>query len=196
MLTQNEKNVLKTIFTSFEDNSINAISKKCHLAPNGAMKILKKFEKENILKPKKISNLISYKINFEDEKTRSILQLALISELKGRLKFRYGDLKDLKGLTESAIIFGSYTDLKKDPNDLDLLIILKKNDFEEYKKESSRIFKTMPIKIHEVLQTQEDFKGNLIKKDKIILEILKTGIILWGQDKIINFIENEHKRQA
>lgn len=192
MLTDNEKNVLKMLFIAFEDYSINYIAKKCRLTPNGALKILRKFEKEGILKSKKIANINSYSINFENEKTKSILQLVLIPELKARLKSRYEDLKELKKITKACLIFGSYIDLKKDPNDLDILIILDKNNFNVYKSETSRLFKTIPIKVHDVLQTEEDFKNNLIKKDKVILEILKTGTILWGQDKIIDLIKDEH----
>ena len=43
MMTANEKHVLKMLFTAFEDYSINEIARKCNLAPNGALKILKKF---------------------------------------------------------------------------------------------------------------------------------------------------------
>jgi DNA-binding Lrp family transcriptional regulator len=194
MLTENEKKVLKIILMAFgEEYSINQIAKQCKIAPNGAMKILKKLERENIIKPKNIANIKSYKINFEDEKTKSILELALISEIKGRLKYRYGDIKQLKELVDACIIFGSYTDLKKEPNDLDLLLVIKKDKFKEYKKKSKVIYVTMPIKIHEVLQTESDIKKNLSIKDKILIEILRTGLIFWGNNKIIEIIENEYQ---
>ena len=50
MLTINEKKVLKELFYFFgEDYSINEISRKCDIAPNGALKILRKFEKIGII---------------------------------------------------------------------------------------------------------------------------------------------------
>ena len=88
MLTNNEKKVLRTLFAAcHEELSINKIAKECDIAPNGAFKILKKFEKENVLKPKKIANIKSYKINFNEEKTKNMLNLALNSELNEKLKF-------------------------------------------------------------------------------------------------------------
>ena len=44
-------------------------------------------------------------------------------------------------------------------NDFDILFILDKNNFKAYKGESLKLFKVMPIKVHDVLQTEEDFKN-------------------------------------
>lgn len=185
------------LLTSFgEDYSINQIAKSCNLAPNGALKILRKFEREGILKSKKIANINSYSINFENDKTKNIIELTLISDLTGKLKFRYEDLKPLKDVTKECIAFGSYIDLKKEPNDMDILFILNKEKFKLYKEKSSQIYKTIPVKVHDILQTEEDFKENIKNRDKVIIEILRTGIVLWGYRKIIELIENEYKKQA
>ena len=49
MITKNEKKVLRMLFAELgKDNSINQIAKACNLAPNGAFKILRKFEKEGM----------------------------------------------------------------------------------------------------------------------------------------------------
>jgi len=195
MLTINEKKVLKLLFTAFdEDYSINNIAKKCSLSPNGAAKILNKFEKQGILKPKKIANIKSYKINFENEKTPIILELTLIPKLEKRLKYRLDDLKELKEITKICIIFGSYINISKKPNDLDILFVLDKNNFKKYKKKLPNLREIIPVKIHDVLQTEEDLKQNIIQKDKIILDILKTGIILWGQKTIVEIIKDVYKR--
>ena len=67
MLTKNEKAVLRLLMAAFDkDYSINGVSKECGLTPNGAFKILKKLEREGILKSKSIANIKPYKINFEN----------------------------------------------------------------------------------------------------------------------------------
>lgn len=189
MLTDNEKNVLRILLSSFEDLSINQIAKLAKLSPNGAYKILMKFENEGILLSKQIANIKSYFLNYDNEKTGSILQLALIPDLVGRVKFRSEDLKELKKITLSCIMFGSYIDLKKEPNDLDVLFIIDSKDYKTYKEKTTEIFKTIPIKVQDVLQTKEDFKKNIEKKDRVVIDILKTGKILWGQDVIIDIIK-------
>ena len=194
-MTQNEKSVLRMLFSALGENySINEIARQCNLAPNGALKILKKFEKEGILKSKSIANIKSYSLNFDSEKTKNILKLALIPELKGRLKFRLEDLKQLKEFTKACIIFGSYSDLKKEPNDMDIFFIIEKQNFKKYKQITLTVYKAIPVKVHDILQTEKDFASNLKKRDKVILEILKKGVILWGYDKIIKIVENGYKR--
>lgn len=195
MLTTNEKKVLRILLTLFRENySINQIAKECSITPNGTLKILRKFEKEGILKSKKIANIIAYSIDFNNEKTKNVLELSLSEDLTGRVKFRYEDLMPLKEITEVCILFGSYIDLKKEPNDMDVLFILNKLQFKEYKEKSLQIYKTIPIKVHDVLQTEEDLKKNIANNDKVIIEILKKGKIFWGSKKIIEIIENEYKR--
>lgn len=195
MITKNEKKVLRFLFSLVgEDCSVNEVSRQCNLSPNGAFKILKKLEKEKILIPKKISSIKFYKLDFENPNTKNFLELALSQELTGRVKFRADDLNQLKELTYVCIIFGSYIDLKKSPKDMDVAFILDKNKFNSFKNKSSKIYQTIPIKVHDVLQTKEDFAENLAKRDKILLEIIKKGIILWGQKEIIGFVESEYKR--
>ena len=192
MATNNENRVLRRILMSFgEDYSINEIARSCSLAPNGAFKILRKFERQGVLKPKKIANIVSYKINFEDNKTKNILGLSLIPDLEGKLKFRMEDLKELKETTEIGVIFGSYTQEKKQPNDLDILIVVNERKYPKYKLISRKVYQTIPIKVHEVIQTEEDLRKNIKKKDKVIIDILKNGVILWGQDKLIDVIKDE-----
>jgi hypothetical protein len=195
MLTENEKKVLKAIFTSFDKYySINQIAKLCSIAPNGAFKILKKFEGEEIVKKKEIGSLHSYYLDFDNEKTSAVLNLALMPKLEDRLKYRYDDLIPLKKIADIGIIFGSYISQKKEPNDLDILFVIKKNNFDKYKKESAVVFQTMPVKAHDILQTEKDIKENISKGDKVIIEILRTGIVLWGYDKLIEIAKDGYKK--
>jgi len=195
MLTNNEKKVLRLLITAFDTHySINQIANECSLAPNGALKILRKFEKEGILKAKDIANIRSYQIDFDSEKTSPVLELSLIPDLKGRTKNRFEDFKGLKEATKACIVFGSYIEHNKKPHDLDVLFIL--NNYKEYKKMLASTRDIAPVKIHDVVQTEADLKDNLCKKDKVILNILKTGIVLWGYSLIIKVIKNAYQRKA
>lgn len=193
MLTNKEKKVLRLLMVAFDtDYSINQIAKECYLAPNGALKILKKFENEGILIAKNIANIKSYKLNFENEKTLVVLELALMSEITGRIKHRLDDFKELKEITKSCILFGSYTSLNKQPHDLDVLFILE--DYKGYKGKLASLKDIVPAKVHDVVQTEKDLKGNLAKKDKVVLDILRKGVVLWGQKIIIKVIKNVYTR--
>ncbi len=188
MLTENEKKLIRLLMISSEiDYSINEIARECKLSPNGAYKMLRKFEKEGILKSKAIANIKSYRIDFDNEKTTAVLELALMQELKGRIKYRMEDFKNMKQAAKACVLFGSYSDLKKEPNDIDVLFII--DDYKKYKKTLEGIKDIVPAKIHDVVQTEEDLKKNIIKKDKIIIEILKKGAVLWGHEIIVQAIK-------
>jgi len=191
MLTKNEKKLIRVLLFSFgEKYSINEIARICNIAPNGALKILKKLEKERIIVLEKIANISSYSIDFSNIKTKSILELSLIEEGNGRVVSRFEDLKELQKITSIGVIFGSYVTDKQNPEDMDLFFVLNKESFRRYKEEIKKIYPAMPVKVHDVLQTPEDLEKNILKKDKVIIDILRKGFILWGHDKLIEAIKN------
>jgi hypothetical protein len=45
-------------------------------------------------------------------------------------------------------------------------------------------------KIHPVYQTKNDLIVNIKKQDKIIVDLIKNGIILWGKEVLLEAIKN------
>ncbi len=192
VLTNNEKRVLRFLAANLgKDHSINDVAKACSITPNGTFKMLAKLEKEGILAAKHIANIKSYKPNFENEKTARLYELAFMpDEMPARVKSRAEDLALLKKTTTACILFGSYITAKQKPEDIDALFLVEKEDFESYKKVLYNVQELAPVKIHDVVQTQEDFKQNLKKHDPIVMEALQKGIALWGFDAIVQVIKN------
>ncbi len=192
MLTANEKRILRFLATSVgKDYSINDVAKACSITPNGTYKILTKLKKEGVLNVKQIANIKSYKLNLEHEKTVRVLELALMPELpEGRVKARACDLQPLKSITQACVIFGSYITTKQKPGDLDILFVLERKNFEEYKKALAKVGDIVPVKIQDVVQTSEDITQNLKKNDQVIIEALRYGIVLWGFDLLAQVIKD------
>src|SRR3989338_3800046 len=196
MLTENEKKVLRYIsLHSKEIPSINKVSKACKITPNGAYKILKKFEEEGILKFKKVSNIKSYYIDFKNDRAANFMELALTPKsLKTKIKYRFDDLKQIKDITDACVLFGSYISDKQNPNDLDVLFVFDKKNHEHYKEKLNKIKEISPIKIHDVIQTKKDLAQNMGKESNAIIKILEEGIILWGQNTLYKIIKNASQR--
>lgn len=195
VLTEKETEVLRLLAASYKkDYSINTIAKIIGVTPNGAYKILKRFEKEGILEVKPIANIKAYKLNFEDEKTLRVLELAFMpKEMEGRTKLRANDLQRLKSITKACILFGSYITTKKEPGDLDVLFVLDESQFSSYKNILEKVKDIIPIKIQDVVQTMEDLRQNLKKEDPVIVEALRNGIVLWGFSTLVKVIKSVHK---
>ncbi len=196
MITNNERRILRFLLAHFNsDYSINEIAKKCDLAPNGAYEILKKFEEKEILSPKKIANSKSYKINFNSRETNKLLELALIPDYReSKIKYRYNDLKPLENMTNLCILFGSYITKKEKPNDIDILFVIKKGDYKKYSETLEKVKRILPLKLHDVIQTKEDLTKNIKKEEKLIIEAISEGIVLWGHEFLIEVIKNAIKK--
>ena len=132
MLTNNEKKLLRYLLANFyRDSSINQAAKECGLSPNGAYKILKKLEKDNVTYFKEIGKIKAYKLNFDNSLILSYLEIALndkrINEAK--IKVRAKDLEVMKDVCKAVALFGSYISEKKNPNDIDILFVFESNNF-------------------------------------------------------------------
>lgn len=195
MITANEKKILRFLLVNFaKDYSINEIAKHCNLAPNGAYEMLKKFEVREILLIKKIANSKSYKINFNSKEARKLLEISLIPDYKAsKISYRYNDLKPLEEITQLGIIFGSYL-TKKEPNDFDILLVIKKDGYKKYHPVLDKVKIVIPFKMHDVIQTKEDFKNNLKNNNLLITKVLSEGAILWGQEFLVEAIKNVAER--
>ena len=196
MITNNEKKVLRFLLANFNsDYSINEIAKKCGLAPNGAYEILKKFEQRDILIPKKIASSKSYKINFDSIEANKLLELSLIPDYKElKIKYRYNDLNPLENTTSLCIMFGSYITKKEKPNDIDILFVIEKDNYKKYSGALEKVKRVLPLKLHDVIQTEEDLTKNIKKEEKLIMEVISEGIVLWGHEFLIRVIKNAVKR--
>lgn len=192
MLTKNEKKILKFLLANFNnEHSINEIAKKCNLSPNGAYELLKKFEEKGVLSAKKIANAKSYKINFDSIEANKLLELILIPDYKEpKIIYRYNDLKPLEKITDLCILFGSYVTRKEEPHDIDILFVIRKTNYKEYSKMLEKIKMAMPLKLHDVIQTKEDLIKNIKKKEKLAIQAISDGAVLWGHEFLIRLIKN------
>ena len=106
-------------------------------------------------------------------------------------EFRF--LKEFDGF---IILFGSILTKPGEARDIDLLIVQNKKELNQIKKYVSDKNKIMTKRVHALLQTKEDFLNDFKKRNKVILEAIKTGRVLFGQEKFINLLkENESFRK-
>ena len=111
-----------------------------------------------------------------------------------KIKYRYNDLKPLENITSLCIIFGSYAAKKEKPNDIDILFVIKKSDYKKYSEALENIKRILPLKLHDVIQTKEDLTKKIKKEEKLIIEAISEGIILWGHEFLIEAIKNAIKK--
>lgn len=184
MKTSKEQEIIKTLFKDFLTayNSRN-ISQAVKMSHAGAFKILKKLEKEDNVKAKRIGKAIIYSLNFDNPITQRKIEMALTIEAQSHKRW----IEEFKGLEDAAqfiVLFGSILTNEKTARDIDLLVVAQSNNSDKINKIIEKRNKILNKKIHLILQSPEDFKKDIDSKNKVIIEVIKKGIFLFGQERV------------
>ncbi|MAG15869.1 hypothetical protein CMO88_02305 [Candidatus Woesearchaeota archaeon] len=189
-ITNKEMLFVLTIFKSPEvEYNANSIAKSIGISSMGALKIAKRLEEENILVSRKLGKARFYKLNFNNEYAKQYIKFLLKRESEQAhfyVKRWISELKNIKS-ANLAILFGSVLKKHKEARDIDALLITDKKAFAKLKKELEDINLVNVKKLHPIYQTKDDFKKNIKKEDKVILNAIK-GVIVFGEDVAISLI--------
>ena len=190
-LSDKEIEILLVLFRDFStDYNANNITRKIRITPAGAFKAMKNLEKKGLIIGKKMGKAVFYKVNLEDYYTFRTMETLLISESKEKASRWLKEFKDLSNHVEIAIIFGSILRYPKKANDIDLLVVFRKEKNNLINKiiDERRVLSIKAI--HLIKQTPGDLRRNLKSKDKVILSVIKNGCVLCGYDKLLGVIKN------
>jgi len=190
-ITKNEMLFVLSIFKSPEiEYNANSIAKHIKISSMGALKIAKRLEKEGILTSKRLGKAVFYKLNFNNDYVKQYTDFLLKRESEQAdpyLKRWINEIKKIKN-ADASILFGSIIKKKKEAKDIDVLLIINRKKFFKLKEEIEEINLINVKKIHPIYQTEKDLKENIKKRDKPILNAIK-GIVIFGEDKLINLFE-------
>lgn len=188
-LSDKEIEILLVLAKDFStDYNANNITKKIRITPAGAFKAMKKLEKKGLITGKKMGKAVFYKVNLKDYYTFRTIETLLISESKEKASRWLKEFKDLYKHVEIVIIFGSIVRSPKKANDIDLLVVFRKEKNNLVNKiiDERRVLSIKAI--HLVKQTPEDLNENL--KNNVILSAIKNGCVLHGYDKLLGVVKN------
>lgn len=187
-LTKNEQEALLILYKDFTSfYNANSLSKKLEITQVGAMKILKRFEKSNIVISKKIGKSIFYKTNIKEEIVRKLLAFALINESQKYVRWK-DEFKSLYKDGRIILFYGSASRNYTQAKDIDIMIILEKNEVPEINKKIAEIQDSLPKKIHPIKATKEDLIKNIQEQNEAMIEIIKTATVLYGYDDYMEII--------
>jgi len=189
-LTKLERKVLLILFKEFTTfYNANSISKVLGISHVGAQKIFKRLLKEKLLASKQIGKSITYKPRLDDDYASKLMAFLLADEANNFKRWKE-EFKRLFKKDRIIMMFGSAIKNYDKAGDIDIMIVLHKRDL----KEVNRILKEkediLPKPIHAIKLTHKDLLENIKKKNKAMIDIVKTAIIIHGQDKYVEIIKN------
>jgi len=177
--------------------NVNQIARNLKISVGSAYKILKSLEKKQVLISEKIGNGIYYSLNFENKETKNIAELVLMGSRdrsfaeNPHASIYAKDLHEAKKFSKAIILFGSILERKeKDINDVDVLFIIEKGKAKRVEDFCLKLSNLRPKRVNPLLMTAQDFRNNIKKHDKVITDILKKGLIIFGEDKMLQIIRS------
>ena|SRR3989344_1461841 len=172
-------------------HTITSMSKEVGLTRVGAWKVLKKLEEEKliILSPVGTGKTSAYNINlnWNNPILEKMLVLALTEEALKNQRWM-GNFSELENKVYFLIIYGSIIRSPKEASDIDILGVIRKNNFIKIEESIKKIQKIQAKKIHALNFTETEFKQELEKPNKVFINAIKKGIVLFGQERFIKFI--------
>jgi len=194
MFPLNLTKIVEFIFRNTPNRfNVNQISRELRISVGSAYKILKSLEKKSVLVSQKIGNGIYYVLNLDNKEAENITELVLMeSRNKSLLRNSHAsiyakDFKDGEKLSKAIILFGSILE-SKDAKDVDALFIIGKGKSKAVEDFCMKLSNLRPKRINPLLMTMADFKENIKKHDRVITDILRKGVILFGEDTVINIL--------
>jgi len=190
-ITKKEMELILTIFKNpTDDFNANNISIKIGITPMGALKIMKRLEKQGILISKKIGKAVFYKINLDKDYVADYLIFLLKREAELSSPYIKRWINEARRINSAdiAILFGSALKKESKANDIDILIVTDQKRFKKAKNEIEDINEISEPKLHAVYQTLNDLKENIRRKDAVVLSAIK-GIIAIGYRDLIKILK-------
>lgn len=190
MLDNKEKIVLKIFKNPEKEFSISEISKEINISPMGGLKIVRKLEQEGILSLRNIGRSKIPNINFSNDYAKRYVVFLLRKEAElssPKIKVWISEVKKIKNASV-GVLFGSVLRKERQSNDIDVLFVTNQERFKKLRAEIDNINSINIKRLHPLYQTEKDFKDNLRKKDKVLLNAIK-GIIVFGGDEFVGLME-------
>ena len=152
--------------------------------------MLKRFEEEQLTTAKKFSHSTIHKPRLEEEYTRQLITFLLADEANNHKRWKE-EFKDLNHDGRIIMIYGSILHNYQKAADIDIMIATNDNDNPTKIKEDIRkIEQQLPKKIHPIILTKEDLLLNIQQEQEAIVNIIKTAIVLYGQNDYVEVIKH------
>ena len=165
----------------FEGYNINQLARLSRMNVATIYRMLKGMEKKNLVLKEGRGNNVFYRLNL---KNSSMLKYCELSSIERRKRFLmknpgfYDTMKKLEDKTECAVLFGSFARNERRPGDIDILLLSGK------KMNIKALEKSMKKPSMSPLYMEfSEFIAKLEKKNNVLLEIMKDGIVLFGEGK-------------
>jgi len=194
VLSKNSEKIIEFLLRHPSGNyNVNQIAREVKISVGSAHKILKTLESKKILKSEKFGNSILYRLNLENPETKKLCEISFI-ESKNKVlsknivaKVYAVELEKFSG--EAVALFGSILTKKESARDVDVLFVIKgRKDVKKVNEFCLEISKTKTKPVVPLIMTKVDLVNKIKEANPVILDIIKTAIIVSGENVIVEVL--------
>src|SRR3989338_8564479 len=178
--------------------TITDLAREIGLTRVGMWKMLKKLESEKVILLSQIgsgkTSTYTVALNWGNPLVEKQLAVFFTEDALNyqRWLFSFAELEDK---VEFLILYGSILHTPKKVNDIDLLaVVSRKERFIQIEETLQKIQKTQVKKIHLISVTPSELSEELKKQNRAYSEVIKKGVILFGQEKFIKYSRGRSQR--
>lgn len=182
--------ILVKDFTS--THTVSSLAQQLQLSRWGVWKIFRKLKQEGLIiltpagKGKTSTHLAQ--LNWKNTLTEKTASYALVLEAERYRRWKFS-LAKLENHAKVVILFGSILTSPQTAGDIDLLTVATEKKLLLLEKILRSIQQTQEKKIHSHNLTAEEFIAELQKPNKIFLDALRRGVVLFGQEKFVQYLK-------
>ena len=189
-LTKKEREVLLILCKDFSNlYNANSISKVLKISHVGAQKIFKRLLKENVVTDKRIGKSIIYRLNLSDSYVRELITFLLADDANNFKRWKE-EFKDLFKRNRIIMMFGSAIRNYSQASDIDMMIVVENRDINGVNEILKKKEEILPKKLHVIKLTHKDLLEHLKRRDKVVIDIAKNAVILYGQEQYVETLKH------
>lgn len=188
--------LLLHVFKDFSSwHTITSLANALGLSRVGVWKILKRLSAEKYITVTPVgvgkTSASVIKINWDNPLVKKVLSLCLAEEAlkQRRWAINFAELEKVAGF---IILYGSILQSPQ-ANDIDILGVVKKGMFVKVQVIIDTVQKTQSRKVHAINFTETEFRAELKKTNPVFVSAVKNGVVLFGQDCFIEFMQGLSK---
>jgi biotin operon repressor/predicted nucleotidyltransferase len=190
----NKQRIMCILLKDFaSSHTATSLSKELKMSRWGIWKILKKLEKDQLIILDSIgtgkTSAQRVILNWNNPIADKTLSLYLTEEALKYKRWRF-NFNKLEKKVRFLILFGSILHSPKEANDVDILIAAEKKEFVKIEGLIVKIKLSQEMGIHSINFTEAEFKKELKKENKACIDAIKKGVVLFGQENFIEFMED------
>lgn len=174
--------------------NVNQLARELHMSVGNAHHIVTQLKEQKMLRVVDLKTAIYYSLDLTNPDTLDFCKIIMREQQRNLEPGVRPYAEEIKKFEESdfIVIYGSILE-KNDFRDVDVLFITKNvkrvHDF------CLEVNKIRRKPIDPLIMTKEDFTSNIKKKDPVLLDIILKGIVIKGEDKFMEALQNGQKQE-